>query len=237
MFEIIKNKPLAKALAVLCAVLLVIIIFLIPLRAYIYNSGTYMNLYEKNDVFSEIDKDDAIKLTAGIISLLRYGSNIDEFRLKSSYSFFTSDEISHLYDVRILIQKFLITLYACIVLFLIFAFLIIQKSVLSYLKNISNIFIGSSCIVILLILLLYFFSSNFIFIFERFHHLFFPQGNWAFPEGSLLITLLPLNFFYDFFIKILVTAMIISVILLLTGIIFYIIYRIKSGRNERVSLK
>ncbi len=227
MFEIIKNKPLRKAIIAICIILLAVIIFLIPLRAYIYNAKTYMNLYETNNVFREINEGDAVKLTSGIISLLRYGNNIEKFELKSQFSFFTADEISHLYDVRVLIQKFLIIFYISIILFLVLVFLIIQRNLLPNLKNIAFIFIFSSCIVIFLILLLYFFSSNFIFIFDRFHHLFFPQGNWAFPEGSLLITLLPLNFFYEFFIKMLMTSLIISLILLLTGIFFCIIYRKK----------
>lgn len=198
MIEIIRNKSIRKTIAVISAICILIIIFLSPLQAYIYDIETYMDLYDNNNVFSIIEKDEAVKLTKGIIGLLKNGDNIEEFKLKSKLPFFTLNEISHLYDVRTLVQKFLTTFYISTLLFIICIILIIQKNYLLFLKNISYIFIFSSCIVIFIILLLYFFSNYFIILFEKFHYIFFPQGNWAFPEGSLLITLLPLNFFYDF---------------------------------------
>jgi len=233
--EIIKKNSLRRIIYALCVILLIIIILLLPLRIYIYNVKTYIKLYENNNVFSEIDREDAAKLTMAVIDLLRYGNNIHKFELNSQSSFFTTDEIAHLYDVRILIQKFLITLYVSTVLFAVFIILLIRKNVFFFIKQVSDIFLFSSCIVIFLILLLYFLSSNFIFIFDRFHHIFFPQGNWAFPEGSLLIALLPLNFFYDFFIKMLITSLIISFIFLSGSIIFNIIFRRKIKNDERLS--
>ncbi len=35
-------------------------------------------------------------------------------------------------------------------------------------------------------------------LFEVFHHVFFPQGNWRFPAGSLLIQTYPEQFFVRF---------------------------------------
>jgi uncharacterized membrane protein len=66
--------------------------------------------------------------------------------------------------------------------------------------------------------MLYFFGNNFISLFENFHYIFFPQGNWAFPEGSLIITIFPFGFFYDFFFRLLLSSLLISIILLFAGV-------------------
>jgi uncharacterized membrane protein len=82
------------------------------------------------------------------------------------------------------------------------------------LKNISLSALISSAILISLFILLYFFGNNFWALFEKFHYIFFPQGNWAFPEGSLIITIFPFGFFSDFFYKLITVALVISVVLL-----------------------
>ena len=223
MIKIIKNKKIKKLIIALGAVSLFIIIILVPLRLNIYNIETYKNLYEKNNVFNDVNQNDALKLTSGIIKLLKNGENIERFALKSSFSFFTDDEISHLYDVRLLIQKILMLLYISMMIFFIFILLLFQKRFFLFLKDVSLVFIFSSCFTILLIVLLYFFGTNFITLFEGFHQIFFPQGNWAFPEDSLLITLLPLNFFYEFFTILLKASLLTSVILLALGLSGFII--------------
>ncbi len=236
MIEIIRNKKLKKIIIALSSVILSFIILLIPLRLNVYNEKTYTDLYKKNGVFNEINENDALKLTSGIIRLLKKGEKIEIFDLKSNFSFFTNDEINHLYDVRTLIQKILMLLEISMVFFFIFLVLLIQKNIFLFLRNISLIFIFSSCFVFFLITLLYFLSSNFISIFERFHLIFFPQGNWAFPEGSLLITLLPLNFFYDFFVLLLKVSLIISATLLLSGLTGFIISKRNINYQQRINV-
>lgn len=236
MIEVVKNTKLKKTIIVLGGIFLALIIFLLPLRLNIYNIKTYTYLYKKNGVFNEINEPDALKLTRGVIGLLKKGETIETFSLKSDFSFFTDDEINHLYDVRTLIQKIFLFLNTSIILFAFFIVLLLQKEILIILKNISLIFIFSSCIVFFLIIILYFISNNFIFAFEKFHELFFPQGNWAFPEGSLLITLLPLNFFYDFLILLLRNSLIISFILLLSGLLIFIITKKKIYNMQRLNV-
>jgi len=69
-------------------------------------------------------------------------------------------------------------------------------------KLISKSLRTSSIINISFILLIGFFA---LFFFESFwtyfHYLFFPQGNWAFPWNSLLITLFPPSYFYNFILN------------------------------------
>ncbi|HLC98189.1 MAG TPA: DUF1461 domain-containing protein [Candidatus Nanoarchaeia archaeon] len=45
------------------------------------------------------------------------------------------------------------------------------------------------------IILLFFILFSFTSSFTLFHQLFFPQGNWLFPESSFLIQMFPIHFF------------------------------------------
>jgi len=111
--------------------------------------------------------------------------------------------------------------YCCLAIFLILALILylITKKIYKFLRGISLIFLISSSVFILFILLLYFFGNNFFeLFFEKFHLIFFPQGNWAFPEGSLIITIFPFGFFYDFFFKLILNSLIIALVLFACGI-------------------
>jgi len=223
MIEILRLRFLKNIITVICIVFLIIIIFLAPFRIFVYDIDTYKELYKKNGVYESISETDAENLTMSIIGYLRNEKEIKRFELKDSRSFFTTDEINHLADVRILIKDIIYILYVSTVFLIIFLVLLSEKNKAGFLKRISVILMSSSSIVIILLILLYFFSNNFIPLFEGFHYIFFPQGNWAFPENSLLITLLPLGFFYEFFIKLLISSLIFGIVLLIVGIIFYIL--------------
>ncbi len=100
--------------------------------------------------------------------------------------FFTSSEVSHLNDVsriftagRVVISVLAITGF----LYLIGSILSDTFDGLSYRQS-AKILIGT---VVVLVLGLVFFQT----FFPLFHKVFFPQGNWAFPENSMLIQLFP----------------------------------------------
>jgi uncharacterized membrane protein len=92
--------------------------------------------------------------------------------------------------------------------------LLVEKKPKRFLKNISLSAMISSAVLICLFALLYFLGNNFWALFDKFHYIFFPQGNWAFPEGSLIITIFPFGFFYDFFFKLITVSLIIAGVLL-----------------------
>jgi len=102
---------------------------------------------------------------------------------------------------------------------------IINKNIYKFLRGISLIFLISSSVFILFVSLLYFFGNNFFELFENFHLIFFPQGNWAFPQGSLIITIFPFGFFYDFFFKLILNSLIIALVLFACGISGVIVTR------------
>jgi len=138
---------------------------------------------------------------------------------------FRPDEISHLSDVRILLIRIFILYCGSVILFVIMTFLLIEKNIKNFIRNLGIIFTISSSFMLLFIIILYFLGENFPVLFDNFHLLFFPQGNYTFPEGSLIITLFPPGFFYDFFIRLILSSTIISAVLLVTGIIFISIFK------------
>jgi len=181
------------------------------------------------------------KITRSVFNFFKYRQQFSEFELKSNIDYFNEDEISHLNDVRILLNKIFITFYSSIFAFIILALLLIEKKYFIFIKNISLIFVISSSAVIAFLIVLYFIAGNFGSLFDKFHFAFFPQGNWAFPEGSLIITIFPFGFFYDFFFKLLMTSFIISIILVIIGTVGIILAGKKmgkySGTIEKVNSK
>ncbi|HEY4695359.1 MAG TPA: hypothetical protein VIH13_00525, partial [Candidatus Hydromicrobium sp.] len=111
--------------------------------------------------------------------------------------------------------------------------LLIEKNIKNFIKNLGTTFIISSALILLFITILYLLGKNFPVLFDNFHLLFFPQGNFTFPEGSLIITLFPFGFFYDFFIRIILSSAIISVVLLVIGIIFKNIFKLVKEHNKQ----
>jgi len=200
------------------SILLLIIIFLSPLAYYLYNFNFYNSLFVKNGVYEVLDKSDVKKLTENVYDYFKYKRDFETFELKGSIKFFNETEISHLDDVRILLKKLLTVFYVSIALFAVLTILLVEKKSKRFLKNISLSGLISSVILICLFVLLYFLGNNFWALFDKFHYVFFPQGNWAFPEGSLIITIFPFGFFYDFFFK-LITVSLITAGVVLAGAI------------------
>jgi uncharacterized membrane protein len=218
---------LKKAIVIINSILLIIIILISPLSYYIFNFDHYNNLYEKNGVYKVLDDIDVLVITTSVFNFFKYGTEFKKFELKSNINYFADNEISHLEDVRILLIKIFILYYLSIFLIVILTILLIEKNIFKFFKNIGLIFTVSSSSVIIMLIILYFLGNNFPNLFENFHQIFFPQGNYTFTWNSLIITIFPFGFFYDFFIKIVMTAFIISIILFIIGISVIIFFRVK----------
>ncbi len=248
-----KDSWIIKTLIFINSVFLIIIIFFTPLAYYIFNLDYYENLYENNDVFSILNKNDVLNVTEKIFDFFKYKSELDlsDYNTRVRFSnenisvvpIFTPDEINHFKDVRSLLLKIFILYCTSIVLFIILSFFIIKRETGNFFKNFSILFMISSVVVLFFILLLYFLGNNFPVLFENFHEIFFPQGNYTFPSGSLIITIFPFGFFYDFFKNIILGSAVLSVVILAAGIIFIITDRlrkknkIKNNKTLRKQLK
>jgi len=234
-----KTGKIKKTFSFINSILLIIIILFTPLAYYIFNPGYYETLYEDNEVFSILNRNDVMDATEKIFKFFKYKLEPDTlyYTIKVRYSdesgisnnnmaaSFRPDEISHLYDVRKLLVKIFVLYCGSIILFVVITFLLIEKNIKNFIRNLGIIFTISSSFILLFIIILYFLGENFPSLFENFHRLFFPQGNYAFPEGSLIITLFPSGFFYNFFIRLILSSAIISAMLLVIGIIFTNIFK------------
>jgi len=214
-----KASLIKKGLIVINSIFLIIIILFTPLSYYVFNLDFYLKLYESNGVFSNLNKEDIVTLTRNLFIFFKYGKPLQRINLKSNINFFTSNEINHLKDVRILLSKIFILYYASIILIIIFTAFLIERDIFKFIKNIGYISVISSTIVILILVFFYLFGQRFDELFENFHLTFFPQGNYAFPQNSLIITLFPFGFFYDFFKRLVLSSLIMSVSFLTVGII------------------
>lgn len=227
-----KTGKIKKTFSFINSILLIIIILFTPLAYYIFNPGYYETLYEDNGVFSILNKRDVLDITEEIFKFFT-GRTTTLQTIQVRYSdesmntaaSFRPEEISHLNDVRKLLVRIFILYCGSVILFVIMTFLLIEKNIKNFIRNLGIIFIISSSFMLLFIIILYFLGENFPVLFDNFHLLFFPQGNYAFPEGSLIITLFPSGFFYDFFIRLILSSTIISAVLLVTGIIFISIFK------------
>jgi hypothetical protein len=156
-------------------------------------------------------------------------SNVFDFLVyqKSLDSTFTSDEASHMHDVRFLFNLFRFLSLFFLLLIFCYIFLIFKinksekKSVFDnkiflfelnfFLKKIKlSIFLSLGFFVLLLFFVFVDFTSSF----NVFHKLFFPQGNWMFSIDSLLINLFPLSFFIGIAKKVFLFSSLFSVLFL-----------------------
>ncbi|MFA5014247.1 MAG: DUF1461 domain-containing protein [Actinomycetota bacterium] len=242
-----KNSKIKITLILINSIFLIVIILFTPLACYVFNLNYYSTLYEENNVFSVLNKEDVLNVTERIFKYFKYQDGLDYLdpSLQVRYSkesisavaFFTPDEVSHLNDVRKLLTKILILYLSSIILVIIGFILLINKNIKIFIKDLGKIFIISSVFILLFIIILYLLGKNFPVLFDNFHLIFFPQGNFTFPESSLIITLFPFGFFYDFFIKIVFSSVIISAVILAAGVIFVNIFKILKDNNTKRSGK
>ncbi|GAI58030.1 unnamed protein product, partial [marine sediment metagenome] len=191
-----KTGKIKKTFSFINSILLIIIILFTPLAYYIFNPGYYETLYEDNGVFSILNRNDVMNVTEEIFKFftgrtttlqtiqVRYSD--ESFSGSSNNNMaasFRPEEISHLNDVRKLLLRIFILYCGSIILFVIMTFLLIEKNIKNFIRNLGAIFTISSSFMLLFIIILYFLGQNFPVLFDNFHGLFFPQGNYIFPPG------------------------------------------------------
>jgi integral membrane protein (TIGR01906 family) len=118
---------------------------------------------------------------------------------------FSDAEAAHLADVRALFADFFVALYIVLPLSVVMLFLVIFLGKKQAIIGALNY---SALVTILLSAVIFILAANFSSFFTSFHGLFFPQGNWAFPQGSKLIALFPESFFQFMLGKIVFNAFI-----------------------------
>jgi integral membrane protein (TIGR01906 family) len=169
--------------------------------------GFYYSEYEKNNVYEKISDIQSIdRASAESLARDMTESIFGYFRGHADLKYFTDSEKSHMADVKNLISFFRYFYYFCAIVF------IILFSILYYHNKSHKIYFISRLSQSLLygagaalaIMLMLFLAAIFYFdaLFLIFHLALFPQGNWMFDQGSLLIILFPSQFFYNISVRI-----------------------------------
>ena len=139
-----------------------------------------------------------------------YLGNLQNFQ---GQKIFTESELSHMLDVKEVVQGALLAWYIIIGLSVAILgwFLIMAQwsSLLQALRAGGWVTLG--LIVALLIFLLVSFDT----LFDRFHRLFFADGTWLFDQSSTLIRLFPLVFWRDAFALVLIFTLLVGLLLVL----------------------
>ncbi len=191
--------------------LLCFLISLMVFNYYSFNENFYRGEFEKNNVYEKIPEAD---LMAEDLMLYFLDKN-EQLLFQEEYS---EREMIHLSDVKELFQKEILLLFIVSIAFI--ALLAVQFLLGE--RLIKTVFLGSIITIIvssLLSLSGLFFSKSF----ATFHNIFFSNDYWLLPEGSILITLFPQQFFADFFVHFIIARLIVGFALLALSLL--VIYR------------
>lgn len=207
-----------KIIYYLCGGLIFFLILLISIEFYSLNSFFYFIQYDKNHVYQNItySKEDVRNITYNLIDYLKYDVNLDYKDV------FSNKEKRHMKDVKYIFQKGILIkrLFEIVICGIIY---INRKDIKNMLKS-FNKSILTTCI--FFILLCSIISLNYYKCFTLFHKIFFNNDDWLLnPKESVIINLLPLEFFQSISIYIFITALTLTFILIYIN--FFLIKRKK----------
>ena len=139
-----------------------------------------------------------------------YLGNLQTFQ---GQKIFTESELSHMVDVKEVVQRALLAWYIVIGLSVaMLAWFIIMGQW----SSLRHAFQAGGWVTLTLIgALLVFLIISFDTLFDRFHQLFFASGTWLFDESSTLIRLFPFVFWRDAFALVLIFTLVIGILLVL----------------------
>ncbi|MFH1399817.1 MAG: DUF1461 domain-containing protein [Candidatus Woesearchaeota archaeon] len=193
------KRRLVLTLLVISTVYLIVCI---NLFLVMFNLGLYQQEFEKLHTYEKIANADAVALD--MIKYLKSESAI------ITSGAFTKNEVDHLRDVRIIVQRLQIL---SVIMLLIWGGVVFRRNF----KILASAMVYSGIFLVMLIAALFLMANNFEWLFVKFHLIFFPQGNWMFSNESSLIRLFPKQFFVDMFTNILLRVLVCSVILFVAG--------------------
>ena len=130
--------------------------------------------------------------------------------------FFTSAEISHLEDVKQVMNGLDFMFYALL--------LILTLIIVYFERNIGKITTlfrwGVIVTIVSMGVLVFLFYVQFGTAFVIFHNVFFPQGNWTFPSDSLLIQTFPFLFFMSLGRMIVIQSLVWGIVFIAVSLFF-----------------
>lgn len=121
-----------------------------------------------------------------------------ELQFKNGDPLYEERELTHLDDVKVVIQGLLRFFYACAAVFILGVLIARSKGWLDdYLRA---VFRGGRLTTILLLTVLFFTLISFRELFIVFHRIFFEGDSWLFAYSDTLIRLFPIRFWQDIFL-------------------------------------
>lgn len=115
-------------------------------------------------------------------------AGMEEFR---NSGLFNPREIKHMEDVKGLLDFFFLILYVGLPLWFLGLFSLRNR------KNVGKVlFFGSLLLEILVLSVVFFSLTNYEWLFEAFHNLFFDPYSWRFREEDMLLRVYPMDFWY-----------------------------------------
>jgi integral membrane protein (TIGR01906 family) len=168
-----------KPRIIIAAILIPIIIFLFSAITVVYDKDFYTNEPAKLG-----SSETLVASHEKIADYLTDSGNLDS--TLDSVEGLTAAEKSHLADVKDIMNDLPI-------LFLVL--LLVWLTLFSRIKEKRKILLYGGLAAAVIPLILY--AVPFDAVFNLFHQIVFPQGNWIFAPDSLLIQIYPIQFFYD----------------------------------------
>lgn len=225
-----KQKTINKLIFVLIILLSLgfsFIIYLSNINATSFDSSLYERGFKKYDIYSDFNQTvDLGSESEQLIAYLRSGEGVIDS------DFFNEREKTHLTEVKELYRIVLTALNTAVVLSLVIfaAIIFLFKRACIYLddesatddlkKILSNILVFTGIITNAIAAFFFLLTFSFSSVFIKFHLLFFKTDTWLLnPATDNLIRMFPQGFFFDMFLKIVLSSMFFATVLLAVGLV------------------
>jgi len=208
-----QNQRLNKILIASLILFLSVFIIFLNFRLVSFDLEFYNKEFEQYNP----DVNDSLGTAEDLLTYLQSSSAGEEY-----IASFNEEEVSHLKDVKNLIQLSFWILYASAFLLIIFSVLLYnlnKQNKIEFARKKGTVLIGGGLLTLILIGVFRICLINFKSVFTKFHQIFFAQGGWQFPPDYLLVRLFPEKFFIDVIHLIVFRILITAVILLIIGVI------------------
>lgn len=210
-------NTIASGLLSLIVPIFIIIISIRILLSPIFYQLEYRMPYFPPDPYG-FTLEDRLKGAALSIDYLLNDASLDyfsQFKLQDGSPFYNDRELSHMLDVKILINNaFTVFFFLLIVLVAVGVFARRKKRLGDYWRALSR---GGLLTIILIAVVLVFVILSFSSLFTQFHRLFFTGDTWLFEYSDTLIRLFPMQFWQDAFIWLAVLVIVQALLIYILG--------------------
>jgi len=225
MMEKEASHRLTVFFSILISISLAVMIYLSNLHSVAFDKQLYVEEFDKYNISARFDAGtDLADESSFLIDYLSDG----EGRIGSS--FYNEREVTHLIEVRGLFKRsqqiFNITVLSSVLASIGLAFSVIRSSIhlsdeerRDYLKKmLSRILIMTGSVVNGVTVFFVFVALTFSGSFVRFHQIFFRTDTWMLdPATDNLIRMMPQEFFFDLFVKMMFASVIFATVFLVAG--------------------